>query len=584
MKSGRIALSFVVLLVVSLLTWSGAELVVLGEPSMPNSPEGYQLLLNPGMEQGFLPYGAEFRGVPCQVAVGWTRFGDVEPRPCWMDARVFAHQVMDTNWVESIEGVTSQVIVSTEPYVAGIYQRVTGLTPGLPYGFHAAMLTIFQTSYPPVQHGMMVKDVGMDPTGGTDPNAETVVWSEPNDLDCQWDINQRTAVVAQTEAMTVFVRVTSVHGSGGWPYVNQSFLDSAILARTATVSAVSPDYSPVETFTVRWDNAQASPEAEIRWYDVQWMDEADGQWVDWLIWTEQTQATFTGQLGHAYRFRARAWQRYPNGAHLYSPYAPEGGTLTRVAVPQLVGRVFGNGPHTLTGARVSIVDTGFETVSRSDGTYQMWTEPMVDSHEVTVSSSPWLSPDPVYGVTFGWGETVELVWSLRPSDDAVTNGGFEADLNGWDILSEGGAIPNTVGEPVHTGHQSVLLPGQTSASTTTGVEQTVELARSWSPNLSFWYLPESTDSDDRLEVTLTVLPDAAAQSSLTFEPVLDAEGWQHQWYSLGIDDAYFAGTVEISFRLSNDGDEFPTTVYLDEVSVGRTPGGPYRAYLPLVRR
>ena len=240
-KSGRIALSFVVLLVVSLLTWSGAELVVLGEPSMPNSPEGYQLLLNPGMEQGFLPYGAEFRGVPCQVAVGWTRFGDVEPRPCWMDARVFAHQVMDTNWVESIEGVTSQVIVSTEPYVAGIYQRVTGLTPGLPYGFHAAMLTIFQTSYPPVQHGMMVKDVGMDPTGGTDPNAETVVWSEPNDLDCQWDINQRTAVVAQTEAMTVFVRVTSPNSAGDWPYFNQSFLDSAGRCRkNSSMTFLSP--------------------------------------------------------------------------------------------------------------------------------------------------------------------------------------------------------------------------------------------------------------------------------------------------------------------------------------------------------
>jgi len=502
-----------------------------------------------------------------------------------MDARVFAHEVMNTDWVEFIDPPTSQVVVSTEPYVAGIYQRVTGLTPGLPYGFHAAMMTIFQTSDGPPHPGTMVKQVGMDPTGGTDPNAPTVVWSEPQDQDYGWDIQRRTAVVAQTDAMTVFVRVTSPYASGGWPYVNQSFLDSAILARTATVSAVSPPYSAESAFMVRWDNALASPEATIVWYDVQWMDEAVGQWVDWLIWTEQTQATFTGELGHTYRFRARAWQRYPNNAHLYSPYEPSAGSVTRVAVPQLVGQVRGNGPHALAGTQVSIVDTGFETVSRSDGGYQIWTELMAVPHAVTVSKPPWLSPDPVYGVTFGLGETVALDWSLRPSDDAVVNGGFEEDLDGWGAISEAGVGPDTVIiDPVHTGEGALVLAGQAAVSSTSGVEQTVELARSWSPNLSFWYLPESTDSGDLFEVTLTVLPDTAARQSLSFTRLLDAEGWQHQWYSLGVEGAYFTGTVTITLTLKNDGDESPTTVYVDEVSLGRTPGGPFRAYLPLVRR
>ena len=30
------------------------------------------------------------------------------------------------------------------------------------------------------------------------------------------------------------------------------------------------------------------------------------------------------------RFRARVWQRYPNGAHLYGPYRPQGDTSTTV--------------------------------------------------------------------------------------------------------------------------------------------------------------------------------------------------------------------------------------------------------------
>ena len=142
-----------------------------------------------------------------------------------------------------------------------------------------------------------------------------------------------------------------------------------------------------------------------------------------------------------------------------------------------------------------------------------------------------------------------------------------------------------------------MLAGQDTVSSRTGVEQTVALARSWNPNLSFWYVPESTDSDDSFEVTLTVVPDAADSSqsssaaesatdpaSLAFTPSLDTDGWQHQWYSLGVGDAYFTGTVTIRFEVWNDGDELPTTVYIDEVSVGRTPGGPFRAYFPLINK
>ena len=125
-----------------------------------------------------------------------------------------------------------------------------------------------------------------------------------------------------------------------------------------------------------------------------------------------------------------------------------------------------------------------------------------------------------------------------------------------------------------------MLAGQAGVSSTAGVEQTMSLARSWSPNLSFWYFPESTGGDDSFEVTLTVVPETADPLILSFTPSLDAQGWQHQWYGLGVDDAYFTGTVTISFELRDGGDESPTTVYLDEASVGRTPGGPHRIYIP----
>jgi hypothetical protein len=229
---------------------------------------------------------------------------------------------------------------------------------------------------------------------------------------------------------------------------------------------------------------------------------------------------------------------------------------------------------------VSIVGTAYTTVSRQDGTYQMWVEPMADPHQVAISNPLWLSPGPVHGVTFGPLETVTLDWTLRPPDDALANGGFEQELtSGWEVISG----PSVVGDPVHTGGGAAMLGGQAAdvraVGYTNGLEQTVSLAHSWNPNLSFWYLPQSSDGDDDFTVTLTV-----AGEDLTFTPALDGDGWQHQWYSLGVGEDYFTGPVTVRFELWNDGDESTTVVYLDEVSLGRTPGGPFKFYFPLIRK
>jgi len=228
--------------------------------------------------------------------VGKAHFGGAgtpgaNPQNLGFDINV-AGSHLGGGWVERIQGETSQLVISTQPYTAGILQRVTGLTPGVGYGFHAAMLTIFQTSAPPSSHGTMTKQVGMDPTGGLDPLAATVIWSAPDDHDeGPWDINQRTAVYAQGQAMTVFVRVISPHESGDLPFLNYSFLDSAILAQTPQVRATSPALSETPTFSVRWDNALPAPGSDkLKWYDVQWLDEAEGVWHDWQEQTKVVEA------------------------------------------------------------------------------------------------------------------------------------------------------------------------------------------------------------------------------------------------------------------------------------------------------
>jgi hypothetical protein len=572
-----------------------------GAPLLQTSPSApqYQFLQNPGMEVYDAPY-TQYQGIGCQVASNWQRFWYDGPEPQWMDTRVFAGSHLGGGWVERIQGETSQLVISTEPYTAGVLQRVTGLTPGVGYGFHAAMLTIFQTSAPPASHGTMVKQVGMDPTGGLDPQAATVVWSEPDDHDeGPWDINQRTAVYAQGQAMTVFVRVVSPYEAGDLPFLNYSFLDSAILAQTPQVRAVSPAASATPSFSVRWDNALPAPDGgKLKWYDVQWLDEAEGVWHDWQEQTKATEATFTGEQGHVYSFRARAWQRYPNGSHLYGPFRPEGDSTTRISGPKLAGRVLTNAGNPVSGATVAILGTDYKTTSGSNGSYVLdvvhWAEPKT----AEVSHPWWSAPDPRHGLTFGLTETVPFTWTLRPPDDAITNGGFEAGLTSWAASGVQGGQASPVESTVHTGLRALALGSAHSSSETSlpqdlaaSASQIMAMDEAWEPVLSLWYQPGPAATDPSAVFEVSVTTQAAANGSastlsetVVFTPSLATGEWQHLAYRLEQPGTGFAGKATVRLQARAGESVTGTIVYVDEVSLGSGPGGPHRLLLPLARR
>lgn len=321
----------------------------------------YNLLVNPGLEQYDPPY-AQWQGVDCQVATGWQRFWYGASEPAWMDARVFAASPLGCGWVEHFEGQTAQFIVSTQPYSAGILQRVAGVTPGTGYGFNAVVLNIFQSSAQPRQDGTMIVQVGLDPTGGVDPLAPAVVWSEPFALDKIIDHDSRVSALARGSEMTAFVRILSLYPAGPWPFMNLSILDKALLAQTPTVAAASPACSAQPTFVVSWDGAQPAPGgSELLWRDVQWLDEAEGVWHDWITHTYEVASSFTGLPGHIYRFRARVWQNYPNGTRLFSPYRSEGDSRTMVAGARIAGQVLSPAEQPAPGATAALTGTGYTT-------------------------------------------------------------------------------------------------------------------------------------------------------------------------------------------------------------------------------
>lgn len=596
--------AFLVLLLVLIPSQAAA-------PTAAPQADTYQLLTNPGMERFDPPY-ARFEGVACQVATGWQRFWYGGPAPCWMDTRVFAASPLGGGWVERIEGETSQMLVATVPYTAGLQQRVTGLTPGVGYGFHAALLTIFQSSAPPAVDGTMIKQIGIDPTGGTDPQAPSVVWTPPNDHDeGPWDIDQRLSLFAQGPSMTVFIRVESPYSSGGLPYMNLSFLDSAILAQTPTIRAISPAETEETSFEVRWDNAEPAPVGGYLrdWHDVQWLDEADGVWHNWFVQTGEESAAFKGEKGHTYRFRARVWQRYPNGAHLTSPWRPEGDSTTHVLGPRVVGVVRSPEGHPVAGATVAIAGTALSAISRPDGQYELaYPADLKGEYSLTLAHPWWDVPAPQHGLLLGVTETVTVDWTALPPVDAVVNGQFEAGLANWTPLNNSQPPPVVVDEPVHTGLGALAL-GCDAVEEGVGVGQTGVLTNAWEPVLSFWYMPLETGPGDRLEVRLTLVshvptftlplsqtaaltaplpaPITATEpitSQVVLTPALDGSGWQHLWAYAGPPDAALTATVDLQFRWIGAGPDSTGRVYIDEVSLGATPGGPFQVHLPLILR
>ena len=549
-------------------------------------PQAYQLLTNPGLETYQAAYG-QFQGIDLQVASSWQRFSYGGAEPYWMDARVFAGSHLGGGWVEHIEGETAQFIFATEPYIAGIRQQVGGLTPGVAYGFHAALLTIFQTSAPPTVDGTMIKQVGMDPTGGTDPQAATVVWSEGDNHDEAWALEERTSVFAEGPAVTVFIRINSLYESGDLPLLNLSILDSAILARTPAISATSPAVSSNPTFTVNWDNAAPAPGCvQLKWMGVQWLDEAEGVWHGWLTGTLLVQADFTGERGHTYRFRARVWQKYENGAWLHSPDRAEGDTRTLVAWPVLVGRVLGPDGLPASGATVAVASTGGATTSGIDGRYELRMPVSPDPQTVTVSHPFWPETAPLYDIILGPTETRPFTWTLRPPDDAVANGEFEAGLRDWHSV---GITPSVVTKPVHTGYFALALGGEGNTPFTTGVTQSMVITDSWEPVLSVWYNPVETNAADRFNVVVTTVTEAAGAAApvtvtQVLTPSLNMPGWTLLAHRLGPVDSALSGSVAITFQLWHSGGNQDSILYLDEVSLGRTMGGPHKAYLPAVHR
>lgn len=235
-------------------------------------------------------------------------------------------------FVERIEGLDSLVFLAEDietpplpgkPFDAVVYQRTT-VTPGVAYSLSSWMVSLCGGSAIPndcPQGFYIAKMLGIDPTGGVDPLAASVLWSEDrrNFTESRW-ANLRLAATAQGSTLTVFARIRSPfrwHGA-------HAYVDAFSLLRAPTAHFVNlPGTVEGTQVTVRWAGSLGPDIVAIPGgtyqllFDVQTRRAGQAVWNDWQVGRPAGQAVFSVNacLGtQTYEFRLRARAEQPEGS------------------------------------------------------------------------------------------------------------------------------------------------------------------------------------------------------------------------------------------------------------------------------
>jgi LysM domain len=250
------------LMILSALASANLEAAPLGQGSGP------ELLKNPGLDgpmwfksQCCGPDGLPINEV--QIADGWTGWWlqtppsyIVLPENCQIKKVDYGCYWMRPEFVDSVRTGASNRIYSgnnSQKYFsfgrmheAGLYQRVTSITPGTLLRFSVYM-SAWMCVNPEKCKGGYLSDqpttmhlrVGIDPTGGTSPLSSNVVWSVEVDSFDRWT-QYSVETVAQSDSVTVFT-----HSRPEWMSPRQHndvYVDEASLTAIGT-----PEPSPTAT-------------------------------------------------------------------------------------------------------------------------------------------------------------------------------------------------------------------------------------------------------------------------------------------------------------------------------------------------
>jgi hypothetical protein len=246
----------------------------------------------------------------------------------------FARSCDGSAHVERIYGIDSILVEAQdlekppEPgktFDVSFYQQVSA-TIGGAYSLSGWLLSLCGGSTTPSDcppGNYIAKMVGIDPTGGTDPQANTVIWGEDrrnfveNNKRVGWT-NVRTVAVAQAPTITIFARLNSPFTWHG----NHGFIDALGLVRAPTSQLTLPTtVSGTQAISLTWSGEQSPdllniPGGKYRLlFDIEVRPFASTAWQNLVD-------GFVGVGSHSFRprcadtsyeFRIRARAEQPDG-------------------------------------------------------------------------------------------------------------------------------------------------------------------------------------------------------------------------------------------------------------------------------
>ena len=334
----RMSLFLGALLLPVCLTVAGSAAAAPTPPFTTQAPETISSLAptlqNPNMEcanGGFVPQD----GINGRVPQGWTA-SLLDGQPIINSAQIYFLGSCNNGGVEHMEGKDALVMVSQDietnpnpgkPFDAVVYQQVA-VTPGKVYSLSAWSVSFcggsFNSPNSCPTYAYIAKMAGLDPSGGIDPRAPGVTWTEDrqNFNVVRW-ANLRLGVKATTGTMTVFVRIRSPfqwHGA-------HAIIDAVSLIEGPTAGfGALPAQVNGPSALITWDGAlsdaiQAIPPGAYRLYfDVQSRLGSDGAWQDLLMHTDARSVQFTSRVPTStYTFQVRALADQPTGVPRAQP-------------------------------------------------------------------------------------------------------------------------------------------------------------------------------------------------------------------------------------------------------------------------
>lgn len=205
------------------------------------------LLRNPGFDEPHL------EGPEGQVAEGWSAWYVGTLRPDYF--------LVPEEQERSVSGFGQAYNTIFGAYDAGIYQSVYDLAPGVALTFSANVwVWSTQDDLNPdlsVNPGDVSVQVGIDTTGGIDPEATTIIWSEPVEAYDEF-ITVSVTAAPTNDIATVFVRTVV----GDARFITEVYIDDALLVVAGDDPEATPEAVDVEA-TAEAVPTEDAPVAEV---------------------------------------------------------------------------------------------------------------------------------------------------------------------------------------------------------------------------------------------------------------------------------------------------------------------------------